>query len=133
MKLKSSLATMLLLISPMSQSGNQIPFVYRAECTTAATGCDGSRESCASGWTTNSVPEGYVYAKDRLEKTFESANGSEHYCEHKWEDFVEVIPGTGIEQPRTLKIRARARSPRGNCAGRGWAKCRFNGFSVKVP
>ncbi len=108
-----------------------IEFDYRAECTTEATGGDGVRHSCRSEWSTHTVPSGYVYIENKLEKGTTSDAGSENYCEHEFSDLVEVVSGTGITQPRTLKVRAVARSPKGHFTGRGWSKCYFRGVYVK--
>lgn len=108
-----------------------VEYDYRAECTTKATGGDGARSGCDSAWSTHKVPSGYAYVEDKLEKGFTSKNGSEKRCDHAWTDEVEIVKGTGITQPTTLKVRAHARSPRGHFAGRGWAKCYFKGVYVK--
>ncbi|TWT40048.1 hypothetical protein KOR42_50150 [Thalassoglobus neptunius] len=70
------------------------------------------------------TPSGFVFVKDSLDKTFLSQNGSSNRIDHEWDDFVEIIPGTGIKMPRTLRVRTHARSPE-RCGGcRGWTKAR---------
>jgi hypothetical protein len=73
-----------------------VEFDYRAECTTEATGGDGVRHGCSSEWSTHTVPSGYVYIENKLEKGTTSNNGSENYCDHEFSDQVEVVPNTGI-------------------------------------
>ena len=96
-----------------------------AECTTQETGCDGVRHGCQSGLSKNKLPSGYVYVVSKFEKWCNSCAGSENDCSHWWEDWVEIIPGSGITQPTSIVVQASARGPRGNCAGRGWSKCGY--------
>lgn len=99
-----------------------------AECTTDATGGDGVRHDCDSTPTAISAPRGFVFIKDGpmgLAGGKTSGNGSEHECRYEWGDYVEIVPGTGIVQPRTFTLTAHARSPSGHFSGRGWAACRF--------
>jgi len=96
-----------------------------AECTSKATGGDGTRNSCDSAVTRITAPDNHVFAEKTLAGGETSGSGSEHECRLKWEDYIEVIPGTKITQPRTVTLQAHARSPRGHFTGRGWAKCRY--------
>jgi len=96
-----------------------------AGCTTDATGGDGVRRACTTEMTRISAPDGHVFAERTLVGGKTSANGSEHDCRVGWDDFVEVIPGTKILQPRTITLQAHARSPRGHFSGRGWVACRY--------
>lgn len=104
------------------------------ECTSAGTAHTGERKSCSSGWSIVTLPAGYVFIKDRVEKTCRSCAGSENDINVEFDNFVEVIPGTGIEQPRTMRASVHARSPR-SCGGcRGWTKatvkCKYVKYQV---
>ena len=68
------------------------------------------------------APEGFVFIKDSIKIGCRSCNGSENRCDVQWADYVEIIPGTGIKLPRTVKTRAYARGPKGHFSGRGWSK-----------
>ena len=96
-----------------------------AECTTDATGGDGVRHGCDSEVTRINAPAGHVFAEKTLQGGETSGNGSEHECRQGWDEYVEVIPGTKIMQPRVITLQAHARSPKGHFAGRGWAKCKY--------
>jgi|GEM_PF-1792891 len=90
------------------------------ECTTDGTSWSGARRSCTSAWSVVTAPPNYVFNERSLSKSLRHENGSPR-VDHEWHDYVEVIPGTGIKAPRTLKARSHARSP--GCRGcRGWAK-----------
>ena len=96
-----------------------------AECTTKPTGLDGIRDTCDSAVTRITAPDNHVFAEKTLAGGETSGTGSEHECRLKWEDYIEVIPGKKIMQPRTVTLQAHARGPRGHLAGRGWAKCKY--------
>jgi hypothetical protein len=99
------------------------PQILHAECTTKATGISGARHGCASQWQTVQAPKGHVFAKETLKVSMLSGGGSEKACNVAFDNNVAVIPG--VLQPTTIKVQAKARSPRGYAAGRGWAKCRY--------
>jgi len=96
-----------------------------AECTTEATGINGVRHNCDSDVSTLRAPDGFVFAVNTASAAETSGAGSEHSCNLGWEDWVEVIPGTQITQPRKMTLYAHARGPGGHLSGRGWAKCRY--------
>ena len=99
-----------------------------AQCTTDSTGLNGVRHDCDSAPTVITAPAGFVFIKDGpkgLSGGKTSGNGSEHECRYEWSDLVEVVPGTGITQPRTFSLRAHARSPHGHSSGRGWVACQY--------
>jgi len=73
-----------------------------AECTTEATGPDGTRENCDSAVTRVTAPESHVFSEKTLQGGETSGNGSEHECRLKWENYVEVVSGSEIYQPRTM-------------------------------
>jgi len=96
------------------------------ECTTKETGGDGVRHDCDSEVTKITAPDNHVFAERTLAGGEVSGNGSEHECRFNWADYIEVIEGTRIMQPRTMSLQAHARSPKGAFSGRGWAKCKFS-------
>ena len=102
-----------------------------AECTTKATGMDGKRHGCSSKWSIITAPTGFVFAKDTFKGGKVSKSGSEHSCQTVWEGDREVVPG--VKQPTVLKIRAKARSPKGYNSGRGWVNCEFSVQLVRLP
>lgn len=101
------------------------PQTVTAECTTKETGADGKRHGCDSAWAELRAPEGFVFAEKSLTGGEWSGAGSEHNCLLRWDEYVEIIPGSAIEQPRVLRLAAHARSPKGHLSGRGWSKCKY--------
>lgn len=97
-----------------------------SQVTTAPTEGDGVRHSAESGWTVLPVPANCVIIKDRTVVHELSANGSEYHATVEYDDYVEVVPGTGIQQPRTIKVKTFARGPRGAFSGRGWLNVRVD-------
>lgn len=118
-----SLATLLLFDSAAAQE--TIEQILTAECTTKATGGDGTRSACDSERSQIRAPANYVFVQNSLSGGEVSGNGSEHECLFGWDRFVEVIKGTGITQPTVFWIQAHARSPKGHFSGRGWAHCKY--------
>jgi hypothetical protein len=100
-----------------------------AECTTKGTNLNGTRESCDSEITRITAPENHVFSEKTLQGGETAGRGSEHECRLGWENYVEVVPGSEIYQPRTMTLQAHARSPRHHIGSRGLAKCRY---TVKV-
>ena len=101
---------LLLVAHPQIATANLLEFT--SQCTTKATDYRGRRNSCESSTQKFTAPSGWVLNQMSLEKVFLAKNGSEYSCHHSWADWTEVIPGTGIIQPRTLIMRANARSDR---------------------
>lgn len=94
-----------------------------ANCTTTATGLDGTRENCLSKRETIRAPEGHVFVQNGASVRMTRKNGSENSCRHGFEDMVAVVPGSKITQPQAFWLQAQARSPKGNGSGRGWTEC----------
>lgn len=114
-----------ILFSPPTHAAEVKTNVVKSECTSKGTKPTGERELCYSEWSEWSVPDGYFILKDQLNIVCTNCSGSENRCEHEFHDFVEVIPGTGLEQPTRFKYRAYARSPSGQINSRGWSKCSY--------
>ncbi|MBM4433174.1 MAG: hypothetical protein FJ025_04165 [Chloroflexi bacterium] len=106
-------------------------FEIWAECTTKETGGDGVRHSCESGWDTNTAPDGHVINRDTVKVEWHSQAGSENDYDLVYDDWVEIVPGTNLKFPRTIKVRTSARGPKGLWAGRGWSKIKVIGEYVK--
>lgn len=102
-----------------------------SQCTTDGTGGDGVRHACDSEVQTVTSPDGYVLAQNSLSGGLTSGNGSEQECHVSWTNFVEVIPN--VTQPKTLKVRAHSRSPKGHWSGRGWAICKYTVILAPLP
>lgn len=99
------------------------------ECTTKGTSLSGARRSCTSEWSSITAPAGFVFNEHSLSKTYSGQNGSSNRIDHEWDDYVELIPGTGLRAPRTLRVRVHARSPK--CRGcRGWTKAKVTATYV---
>lgn len=99
-----------------------------SQVTTKGTDWDGARHSADSEYTSFKVPQGYTINRDQTVVHDLSANGSEHSYEVKYDDFVELIPGTGIVGPQTIRVKTHARSPGGssNWGCRGWQQVRVD-------
>lgn len=95
-----------------------------AECTTEGTGANGEQYACDSAPATISALRGFVFSIDTVSVEETSGGGAEHSCHIGWQDWVQVNPVSPTTQPRTMTLRAHAKSPQGLLAGRGWAKCK---------
>jgi predicted NodU family carbamoyl transferase len=108
-------------------------FELIAEVETDVTSVTGVRDSKWSNWSKVTAPEGFVINKEKVKVEALTEMGSENSYEQEWVDLVEIIPGTGIELPRTLNVRAFARSSKGHRAGKGASRYRFSGDFTKLP
>ena len=107
-------------------------FEIISEVTTKATTWDGARDSEWSGPSKNTAPDGYVINRDTVKVEWLSDAGSENTYQMHYDDWIEIIPGTGLKFPRTITVRVFARSPKGAFHGkRGWSKVKFTGEYVK--
>jgi hypothetical protein len=98
-----------------------------AECTTRGTEISGKRNSCYSDPITKiTAPKDHVFAERTLQGGLVRQAGSERRCIVGWDNYIEIIPGTGITQPTTITLQAHARSPRGYDGRRGWAACKYS-------
>lgn len=106
-------------------------FSIASECTTKETGLDGVRHSCNSDWSTNTAPEDHVINRDTVKVEWLSDAGSSNDVDIEYDDWVEIVAGTGLKFPRTIKVSVSARGPRGHASGRGWSKVKVTGDYVK--
>ena len=102
-----------------------------SEATCGATPPSGERNSKTSDWTKFSVPEGFIINKEKTKVDIESERGSEHTYIVAYEDYVEIIDGTGIKQPTTIKVQTHSRSEKGAGGGGGNMKVKVTFFYVK--
>jgi hypothetical protein len=93
-----------------------------SEVSTGATSWDGVRKSKDSDWTTFRVPAGYVIDRDKSVVTIISQRGSEHTYKVEYDDYVEIIPGTTIKWPTTIRVQTHARSEAKPFGGGGGMK-----------
>ena len=98
-----------------------------SEVTTKGTAFDGTRDSKTSEWSKFTVPAGFVFDKESVKKRYQSRAVSTNRIDVEWADYVELIPGTKIFWPRTIRVRTHARSAKSNYPGhnagaRGWTK-----------
>jgi hypothetical protein len=85
--------------------------VVRVTCRTTPTNTSG-RKSC-NDEEVHTLPDGYVFVENDVRKHWHSDIGSSNTCSVTWDDRVEVIPGTGITQARTMRVKGHARSGHG--------------------
>ncbi|KUF29994.1 hypothetical protein [Lysinibacillus sp. F5] len=108
-------------------------FEIVVEVETDVTSITGVRDSKWSNWSKVTAPEGFVINKEKINVEAKTEMGSENSYEIEWADYVEVVPGTGIELPRTLNARAFARSSKGHRAGKGASRYKISGNFTKLP
>ena len=106
-------------------------FSLKAECTTKETGIDGVRHGCTSDWDQITAPAGYVINRDTIKVNWSHQMGSENSYSIVYDDWVEILPGSGLKAPRTIKMRVRARGPKGPLSGRGQSKISISGDFAK--
>ncbi len=94
------------------------------------TGGSGERNAASSAWSDVTAPDEHVINKDKVSISW-TCDCEEGRYETKWEDWVEVIPGSGIEQPRKLSIRVHGYSKSGRYSGGAWADLKASGDFVK--
>lgn len=94
----------------------------RTEVVTKGTGYDGTRESETTDWTEFTAPSGYVIVEKEVKIEYSSKAGSENRVDVEYDNWVEVVPGTGIKQPTKIRVRSHARSPKHKRGARGWTK-----------
>lgn len=109
---------------------DQVPIDLSIECTTPGTSVSGERHDCVTVESRQSAPDNYVIAENSI-NIDNQGRGSYHDCYHRFDDYVEVIPGSGLKQPRTILFSAKAMSPTGHSSGSGDVRCHITGFYTK--
>jgi len=106
-------------------------FNIQSEITTDDTGANGVRDARFSDWETVIAPVNHVINRDTVSSVELSGNGDEHRAEIVYDEWVEIVPNTGLQFPRKISVRTYALGPSGHWAGRGWAKYAVSGNFVK--
>ena len=106
-------------------------FEIDSEIITKPTGADGVRDSAWSGWDSNTAPPDHVINRDTVRVEWLSQTGSENSYDLVYDDWVELVPGTNLKFPQTIKVRTYARGPKGYLTDRGWSKIKVTGDYVK--
>lgn len=94
------------------------------------TGLNGERNSGSSAWSTVEAPVEHVINKDKVRFDWSHDSTEERY-DVVWDCLEEIIPGTGIMQPRKLSIRVHCFSKHGAWSGGAWADLKATGDFVK--
>lgn len=92
----------------------------KVSCRTSPTNSSG-RKSCSDS-ETHTLPGRYVFVKEKAEKHWHTDIGSENTVKITWSDYIEIIPGSGIELPQTMTVKGHARSGGGQ-GERGKTSC----------
>ena len=107
-------------------------FEIVSEVSTRETDFDGTRHDAWSDWTSNTAPADHVINHNEVKIEWLSDHGSENRQEVIYENWVELVLGTGLKFPQSIKVRTYARSPSGKFwVGRGWSKVKVTGTYVK--
>jgi hypothetical protein len=122
------------LRQPLGYKGENLMagFELVSEVTTKATDLDGARHSAWSDWSSTTAPDSHVINHNEVKVEWLSDNGSENTYQMVFDGWVEIVPGTGLKFPQTIKVQTYARSPKGMFGvGRGWTKIKFTGAFIK--
>lgn len=109
---------------------DQVSIDLSISCTTPGTGANGERHDCTTDQSRQSAPESYVIAENSINIDVKG-RGSYYECYHHFTDYVEVIPGSGLTQPKTILFSAKAMGPEGHGTGSGDVRCHITGFYTK--
>lgn len=107
---------------------NTFEIIARVE--TKNTSITGERYSKWSNWEKVTAPDGYVINKDQMKIQALVEMGSENRDEMKFSDYVEIIPDTNINLPRTFEVRVFARSSKSPAGGKGTTEYKYTGDFV---
>jgi hypothetical protein len=77
------------------------------------------------------VPVGYVINKDKTDVHVLIEMGSEHTYTIEYDNPVEIVPGTHLTYPTTIRVKTHARSSKGHGAGKGEMKVNVDVYYVK--
>ena len=94
------------------------------------TGASGERNAGSSAWSEVEAPDEHVINKDKVILSW-TTDCEEGKYDVMWENLVEIIPGSGIQQPRKLRIRVHGYSKSGRYSGGAWADLKASGDFVK--
>jgi len=85
--------------------------VVNVSCRTTPTNTSG-RKTC-NDYEVHQLPPDYVFAENEKRTVWHSDIGSSNFVNVSFEDYVEVIPGSGYKLPRRMKVHGHARSGNG--------------------
>ncbi len=127
MKIRQAiLLAMIALLAPRVLAQDPPPQTISAMCRTPSATGDGGTFQCASESSQLVAPEGFAFARETLDGGIDDSGGPKPACEVEWTEMVALAPGSDIQQPRVLTLRARANSQRGYARrGPGWATCSY--------
>lgn len=117
------------LIANLTQQ-NISPQIIRVACQTEATGADGVRKSCNSGWSVLNSPDGWLIVEKTVSRKT-SFNGSWNLCEEVFSIYKDVIPGVPL--PSRFALRAHNYSGAGAFGGGGHTDCEYTVNFVRAP
>ncbi|PFS24371.1 hypothetical protein COK46_01790 [Bacillus thuringiensis] len=114
---------------PFTEEETTTPFELAAECTTDGNDASGRRKDCDSDISVVNAPDGFVL-NDRDFEMQQTYNGTDPNVNLTWDDYVEIIPGSGLKYPTKVSLSVHARSPRGHNGQRGWNKVKISGTMI---
>jgi hypothetical protein len=85
--------------------------VVNVNCRTTPTDSSG-RKTCNDD-EVHTLPPGWVFAQNEVRTVWHSDIGSSNTVDVSWDDYVEIIPGSGYRLPRTMRVHGHARSGHG--------------------
>jgi len=97
----------------------QIVGTIASQVETDISGPDGTRDSKESLWSEITVPPDFAINKDLTNVEVLNQQGSEHTCQIEYANEVEIVPGTRLFMPTTIKVKTHARSSSGAFGGKG--------------
>jgi hypothetical protein len=115
----------------MAAIGDELKGEISSETSTGTSGPDGTRVSSDSDWSSFPVPSDYAINKDKTNVEIISEMGSEHDYTLEYDNYVEVVPGTGIKMPQLIRVKTHARSSKGPFGGKGSEKVKVTFYYVK--
>lgn len=116
---------------PYTDDDVKTPFTIAAECTTDPNDLSGKSKDCDSKESVVNAPDGFVL-DDREFVVSHSYNGRDPDVHLSWENHKEIIPGSGLKFPTTVKLRVHARTPKGHNGQRGWNKYQISGNMIEL-
>lgn len=117
---------------PFTEDEIRTPFTLHARCDTDGNDPSGRRKDCDSSPPDEiNAPEGFVL-DDRDYEEAHSYRGSDPDVHLTWENYVELIPGTGIKYPTKASLWVHSRSPRGHNGQSGYNDYTIKGTMINV-
>ena len=105
-------------------------FSLTARVSIDQTPISGVRNAASSEWSYFQAPEEHVINKEAAVVNWEHDCTEERY-DMVWDNWAEIVPGTGLKLPRRLAIRVHGCSKHGPLSGGAWARLTVSGVIVK--